>query len=62
VAGDSVEIEVFGKYVDPKKFRILPASFLRPENVNAVSQQLVELGQQAAAAGPNQLLIAPYWL
>lgn len=57
-AGDSVEIEVFGKYVDPKKFRILPASFLRPENVNAVTQQLAELGQQAAAAGPNQVLIA----
>jgi RHS repeat-associated protein len=53
-----VEIEVFGKYVDPKKFRILPASFLRPENVNAVTQQLAELGQQAAAAGPNQVLIA----
>jgi RHS repeat-associated protein len=56
--GDSVEIQVFGKYVDAKKVRLLPASLLPTKDINNVAQQLAELGQQATASGGNQLLTA----
>ncbi|RZS98014.1 DUF6443 domain-containing protein [Cecembia calidifontis] len=56
--GDTINLSVFGKYMDPKKFRLFPASFIRTGDLSAVASQLNELGQQYAGSGPNQLLLA----
>jgi hypothetical protein len=56
--GDSVEIGVFGKYVDPKKIRLNPATFVRTGMDKKLVQQLTEYGQNLRAAGPNELAIA----
>jgi RHS repeat-associated protein len=53
-----VEIQVFGKYVDAKKVRLLPASLLPTTDINNLAQQLAELGQQAKAAAGSQLMVA----
>ncbi|TXD75362.1 hypothetical protein [Algoriphagus ratkowskyi] len=55
--GDSVELGVFGKYVDPKKRRLSPASFVRTGMDKKLIQQLTEYGQNLAAA-PNEFAIA----
>ena len=56
--GDSVEIGIFGKYVDPRKHRLHPASFVRTGANTRMVQQLTELGQNLRAAGPNELAMA----
>ncbi|WP_373493963.1 DUF6443 domain-containing protein, partial [Aquiflexum sp.] len=56
--GDTINLSVFGKYMDPKKFRLFPAAFLKTGNVASVASQLNELGQQYAGGGPNQILLA----
>jgi YD repeat-containing protein len=56
--GDSVEIGVFGKYVDPKKLKVSPASFIRTGANTKMIQQLAEFGQNLKAVGPNELAIA----
>jgi RHS repeat-associated protein len=56
--GDTIKLSVFGKYMDPKKFRLFPASFLKTGDLSAVASQLNELGQQYAVSGPNQILLA----
>lgn len=55
--GDSVEIGVFGKYVDPKKVRLSPASFVRTGLDQKIIRTLGEYGQNLAAA-PNEIAIA----
>ncbi len=56
--GDSVEIGVFGKYVDPKKLKLSPVSFIRTGANTKMIQQLAEFGQNLKAVGPNELAIA----
>jgi RHS repeat-associated protein len=55
--GDSVELGVYGKYVDTKKIRLNPATFLRTGMDKKLVQQLTEFGQNLAS-GPNELAIA----
>ncbi|WP_297337923.1 DUF6443 domain-containing protein [Algoriphagus sp.] len=55
--GDSVELGVFGKYVDPKKFRLSPATFARTGMDRKIIRKLGEYGQNLAAS-PNELAIA----
>jgi RHS repeat-associated protein len=55
--GDSVEIGVFGKYVDPKKIKLSPATFARTGMDRKIIRTLGEYGQNLAAA-PNELAIA----
>ncbi|WP_205635618.1 hypothetical protein [Algoriphagus faecimaris] len=55
--GDSVELGVFGKYVDPKKFRLSPATFARTGMDRKIIRTLGEYGQNLAAS-PNELAIA----
>ena len=56
--GDSVELGVFGKYVDPKKIRLSPASFVRSGMDKKLIQQLTEYGQNLSAGGVNEIAIA----
>jgi RHS repeat-associated protein len=56
--GDSVELSVYGKYVDPRKRRLHPASFVRTGANTRMIQQLAEYGQNLRAAGPNEVAIA----
>lgn len=56
--GDSIELGVFGKYVDKKKIRLAPASFVRTGIDKKLIQQLAEYGQNLQAAGPNEIAIA----
>ncbi|TXE04803.1 hypothetical protein ESV85_18725 [Algoriphagus aquimarinus] len=56
--GDSVELGVFGKYVDPKKIRLSPASFVRTGMDKKLIQQLTEYGQNLSAGGVNEIAIA----
>ncbi|SDA79698.1 RHS repeat-associated core domain-containing protein [Algoriphagus alkaliphilus] len=55
--GDSVEIGVFGKYVDPKKVKLSPASFVRTGLDQKIISTLGEYGQNLAAS-PNEIAIA----
>ncbi|KPQ08949.1 MAG: RHS repeat-associated core domain [Algoriphagus marincola HL-49] len=55
--GDSIELNVFGKYVDPKKIRLSPATFARTGLDQKIIRTLGEYGQNLAAA-PNELAIA----
>ncbi len=55
--GDSIEIGVFGKYVDPKKIRLSPATFARTGMDRKIIRTLGEYGQNLAAA-PNEFAIA----
>jgi RHS repeat-associated protein len=55
--GDSVELGVFGKYVDPKKVRLSPATFARTGMDRKIIRTLGEYGQNLAAS-PNELAIA----
>jgi RHS repeat-associated protein len=60
--GDSIEIGVplqlsGGKYVDPKKIRLSPATFVRTGMDRKIIRTLGEYGQNLAAA-PNELAIA----
>ena len=55
--GDSVELGVFGKYVDPRRFRLTPATFVRTGMDKKLIQQLTEYGQNLAS-GPNEVAIA----
>ena len=55
--GDRVELGVFGKYVDPKKFRLSPATFARTGMDRKIIRTLGEYGQNLAAS-PNELAIA----
>ncbi|MFC4874285.1 RHS repeat domain-containing protein [Negadavirga shengliensis] len=55
--GDSITLSVFGKYVDKRKVRLLPASLVKAKASPETLRQLTELGQQYRAAGPNQLLL-----
>lgn len=52
--GDSVELGVFGKYVDPKKTRFQSVSFVRTGANTKMIQQLTEFGQNLQAAGTNE--------
>lgn len=52
-----MEIGVFGKYVDPKKVRLSPASFVRTGLDQKIIRTLGEYGQNLAAA-PNEIAIA----
>ncbi|REG76900.1 hypothetical protein [Algoriphagus antarcticus] len=56
--GDSVELGVFGKYVDPKKFKLSPASFVRSGMDKKLIQQLTEYGQNLTSGGVNEIAIA----
>jgi RHS repeat-associated protein len=56
--GDSVALSVYGKYVDPRKRRLHPASFVRTGANTRMIQQLAEYGQNLRAAGPNEVAIA----
>jgi hypothetical protein len=56
--GDSVALSVYGKYVDPGKKRLHPASFVRTGANSRMIQQLTEYGQNLRVAGPNELAIA----
>src|SRR5690606_28974635 len=56
--GDSVEIGVFGKYVDPKKIRLSPASLVRTGMDKKLIRQLTEYGQNLSAGGINEIAIA----
>jgi RHS repeat-associated protein len=56
--GDSVELGVFGKYMDPRKTKLQPVSFIRTGTNTKMIQQLTEFGQNLRAAGPNELAIA----
>jgi len=56
--GDSVELGVFGKYVDPKKIRLSPASFVRTGMDKKLIQQLTEYGQNLSTVGVNEIAIA----
>ncbi|PZX56803.1 RHS repeat-associated protein [Algoriphagus chordae] len=53
-----MELGVFGKYVDPKKIRLSPASFVRSGMDKKMIQQLTEYGQNLSAAGVNEIAIA----
>ncbi|MBN3584567.1 hypothetical protein JYB64_19405 [Algoriphagus aestuarii] len=55
--GDSVELGVFGKYVDPRRFRLTPATFVRTGMDKKLIQQLTEYGQNLGS-GPNEIAIA----
>ncbi|GMQ30636.1 RHS repeat-associated core domain-containing protein [Algoriphagus confluentis] len=55
--GDSIELNVFGKYVDPKKVRLRPAAFVRTGLDQKIIRTLGEYGQNLAAA-PNEIAIA----
>jgi hypothetical protein len=55
--GDSVELGVFGKYVDPKKVKLSPATFARTGMDRKIIRTLGEYGQNLAAS-PNELAIA----
>ncbi|MHA7128585.1 hypothetical protein [Algoriphagus namhaensis] len=55
--GDSIEIGVFGKYVDPKKIRLSPATFARTGLDQKIIRTLGEYGQNLAAS-PNEFAIA----
>lgn len=55
--GDSVEIGVFGKYVDPKKIKLSPATFARTGMDRKIIRTLGEYGQNLAAS-PNEIAIA----
>ena len=57
-AGDSIEIGVFGKYVDPKKVRLSPVTFIQTGMDKKLVQQLTEYGQNLSAGGINELAIA----
>lgn len=48
--GDSVEIGVFGKYVDPKRIKLSPATFARTGMDRKIIRTLGEYGQNLAAA------------
>ncbi|SIN97432.1 hypothetical protein SAMN05444394_2631 [Algoriphagus halophilus] len=52
--GDSVEVGIFGKYVDPKKVRLSPASFVRTGLDQKIIRTLGEYGQNLATA-PNEI-------
>jgi RHS repeat-associated protein len=56
--GDSVEIGVFGKYVDPKKVKLSPATFIQTGMDKKLVQQLTEYGQNLSAGGINEIAIA----
>ncbi|WP_339881304.1 DUF6443 domain-containing protein [uncultured Algoriphagus sp.] len=56
--GDSVTLEVFGKYVDPKKIRLSPASFVRSGMDKRMIRHLTEYGQNLSAGGVNEIAIA----
>ncbi|WP_250161398.1 hypothetical protein [Algoriphagus algorifonticola] len=56
--GDSVEVGVFGKYMDPRKTRLHPVSFIQTGANTKMIQQLTEFGQNLRATGPNELAIA----
>jgi len=47
-----------GKYVDPKKIRLSPASFVRTGMGKKLIQQLTEYGQNLSAGGVNEIAIA----
>ncbi|MDP3473431.1 MAG: hypothetical protein Q8S14_16305, partial [Algoriphagus sp.] len=51
--GDSVELGVFGKYVDPKKVKLSPATFARTGMDRKIIRTLGEYGQNLAAS-PNE--------
>jgi len=55
--GDSVEIGVFGKYVDSKKIKLSLATFVRTGLDRKIIRTLGEYGQTLSAA-PNELAIA----
>jgi len=55
--GDSIELNVFGKYVDPKKVRLSPATFVRTGLDQKIIRTLGEYGQNLAAS-PNEIAIA----
>jgi RHS repeat-associated protein len=55
--GDSVEIGVFGKYVDSKKIKLSPATFVRTGLDRKIIRTLGEYGQTLSAV-PNELAIA----
>jgi hypothetical protein len=55
--GDSVEIGVFGKYVDSKKIKLSPATFVHTGLDRKIIRTLGEYGQTLSAA-PNELAIA----
>jgi RHS repeat-associated protein len=56
--GDSVALSVYGKYVDPRKRRLHPASFVRTGANSRMIQQLTEYGQNLSAGGVNEIAIA----
>lgn len=56
--GDSVTLEVFIKYVDPKKIRLSPTSFIRSGMDKKLIQQLTKYGQNLSAGGINEIAIA----
>ncbi len=56
--GDSVELSVYGKYLDPRKSRLSPASFVRSGANTQLVRQLTEYGQNLRAAGTNEVAIA----
>ncbi|MBN7816885.1 DUF6443 domain-containing protein [Algoriphagus pacificus] len=55
--GDSIELGVFGKYVDPRRFRLSPATFVKTGMDKKLIQQLTEYGQNLSS-GPNEVAIA----
>jgi RHS repeat-associated protein len=55
--GDSIELNVFGKYVDPKKIRLSPATFARTGLDQKIIRTLGEYGQNLAAS-PNEFALA----
>ncbi|MDG1279378.1 MAG: DUF6443 domain-containing protein, partial [Algoriphagus sp.] len=55
--GDSIEIGVFGKYVDPKKIKLNPATFVRTGMDRKIIRTLGEYGQKLASS-PNEFAIA----
>ncbi|PRY87646.1 hypothetical protein CLW00_106273 [Mongoliibacter ruber] len=56
--GDHIDLSVFGKYVEPKKLKLLPASFFRTGMDRKLIPQLTEFGQNLRSAGTNELAIA----
>ncbi|WP_140160673.1 hypothetical protein, partial [Algoriphagus antarcticus] len=57
-AGRQCGLGVFGKYVDPKKFKLSPASFVRTGMDKKLIQQLTEYGQNLTSGGVNEIAIA----
>lgn len=49
---------MFKKYVNPKKLRLSPASFVRTGMDKKLIQQLTEYGQNLSSGGVNEIAIA----